>query len=139
MENDAIRCSGSNTLVDIWIDGKMRGVCVSKEAIGAILGFDHLAGMSDKDRCEFVRTHLPLIVTAAKTRLAATDPAAAEVVIDASALPQAGRAEDRRKGQRRSTARRKTEKPADALPQRNRRRGERRKGDRRRSPEGAGS
>ena len=40
MENDSIRSVGSDTLVDIWIDGKMRSLSVSLEAIGAFLGFD---------------------------------------------------------------------------------------------------
>ena len=47
MENDSIRPSGTNTLVDIWIDGKLRGVCVSQQAIGAYQGFDQAAGMTE--------------------------------------------------------------------------------------------
>ena len=54
--------------------------------------------MSDKDRCEFVRTHLPLIIAGAKTRLQATDSGADAVTIDAGQLPRTdGRAGDRRK------------------------------------------
>ena len=67
MESDSIRASGSDTLVDIWIDGKLRAISISQEAIGAFLGFDRVEGMSDDDRCEFVRTHLPLVISAAKT------------------------------------------------------------------------
>ena len=48
MENDSIRSVGSDTLVDIWIDGKMRSLSVSLEAIGAFLGFDKAAGMSER-------------------------------------------------------------------------------------------
>ena len=48
MENDSIRSVGSDTLVDIWIDDKMRSLLVSPEAIGAFLGFDKAAGMSDR-------------------------------------------------------------------------------------------
>ena len=69
MENDSIRSVGSDTLVDIWIDGKMRSLSVSLEAIGAFLGFDKASSMSERDRCEFVRTHLPVVVAAAKQRL----------------------------------------------------------------------
>ena len=69
MENDLIRASGTNTLVDIWIEGKMRSLCVSQQAIGAHLGFNEAKGLSDRDRCEFVRANLALIVTAAQGRL----------------------------------------------------------------------
>ena len=37
MENDSIRSVGSDTLVDIWIDGKMRSLSVSLEAIGGMV------------------------------------------------------------------------------------------------------
>jgi hypothetical protein len=140
MENDAIRSSGTNTLVDIWVDGKLRGVCVSQEAIGAHIGFDRAATMSEDDRREFVRTHLSLVVTAATARLAATDPSAEVVVIDAGQLPRKdGNAGDRRKGERRKRERRKVERPKADLPLGERRRGERRKGERRRSSDRADS
>ena len=61
MENDSIRSSGTDTLIDLWIDGKIRSICVTQEAIGAFLGFENATGMSDRDRCEFVRAHLPLV------------------------------------------------------------------------------
>ena len=131
MENDSIRASGNETLVDIWIDGKLRSICLSQEAIGAFLGFDRASGMSEDDRCEFVRTHLPLVVTAAKTKLAA-DPAADEVVIDAGHLPRSdGRAGERRTAERRKTERRKADRPSAVPPAGDRRRADRRKGDRR--------
>ena len=134
MENDSIRPNGTNTLVDIWIDGKLRAITVSQEAIGGFLGFDRMAGMSDDDRCEFVRTHLPLVVTAAKARLRDTDPTAGAVVIDAGELPRAdGRPAERRKTERRKGDRRKDGKPGPEQPER--RRSDRRKGQRRtRSP-----
>jgi hypothetical protein len=132
MENDAIRASGSNTLVDIWIEGKLRAICVSHEAIGAFLGFERAAGMSDDDRCEFVRTHLPLVVTAAKARLD-QEPAADTVAIDVGQLPRSdGRGGDRRTDDRRVAERRKTVRPKGDQP--DRRRGDRRGGERRRSP-----
>jgi hypothetical protein len=68
MENDSIRASGNNTLVDIWIDGKLRGISIAREAIEAYVGFDRADGMTENDRCEFVRTHLPLVVKTAATR-----------------------------------------------------------------------
>jgi hypothetical protein len=133
MENDSIRTSGSNTLVDIWIDGKMRGICVSKEAIGGYLGFDRAAGMSGDDRCEFVRTHLPLVVTAAKSRLIDTNPDADMVIIDGGQLPRRdGQSGDRRKTERRKTERRKAASPKADGPER--RRSDRRQGQRRARP-----
>jgi hypothetical protein len=133
MENDSIRTSGGNTLVDIWIEGKMRGICVSKEAIGAYLGFDRAAGMSGDARCEFVRTHLPIVVNAAKARLVDTDPDADIVIIEGGQLPRRdGKSGDRRKSDRRKTERRKVALPKGDRPER--RRGNRRQGQRRAEP-----
>ena len=133
MENDSIRASGSNTLIDLWINGKLRGICISEEAIGAFVGFAQSVGMSDKGRCEFVRQHLSLVMAAAKAKLA-TDPSADAIIIDAGQLPRPdGRAGDRRQGDRRKAERRKsTRSPDPSHP--DRRRGDRRTAERRRSP-----
>jgi hypothetical protein len=131
MENDSIRASGSDTLVDIWINGKLRAICVTREAIDAFVGIARAGGMSDDDRCEFVRGHLPLVVTAVKTQLNNTSPAAEKVVIDAGQLHGS---EDRRKGERRKSDRRKIARPTETLPHGERRRSDRRKGQRRRPP-----
>jgi hypothetical protein len=133
MENDSIRASGTNTLVDIWIEGRVRSICVSQEAIGAFLGFDQAAGMREQDRCEFVRDHLPLVVTAAQARLREGDPTAATVMIDVGELPRPdGRSGDRRKGERRTEQRRKANRPKADHAERRRR--ERRQGERRSRP-----
>lgn len=133
MENDSIRPSGTNTLVDIWIDGRVRSICVSQDAIGAFLGFEHVAGMADQDRCEFVRDHLPLVVTAAQAQLSDADPNASTIIIDVGQLPRPdGRSGDRRKGQRRGEQRRKTDRPRGDQTERRRR--ERRQGERRTRP-----
>jgi len=134
MENDSIRASGTNTLIDLWINGNLRGICVSEEAIGAFVGFAQSANMSDKDRCEFVRKNLPLVMAAAKARLA-TDPSADALVIDAGQLPRPdGRGGDRRKEDRRKAERREGERPKADIPHPDRRRGDRRTAERRRSP-----
>jgi len=130
MENDSIRSVGSDTLVDIWIDGKMRSLSVSLEAIGAFLGFDKASSMSERDRCEFIRNHLPVVVAAAKQRLSETDRSAGEVVIDVGQIPRSDgksgdrRASDRRKGERRKVTLSRTGQPE-------RRKGDRRAGERR--------
>jgi hypothetical protein len=137
MENDSIRASGTDTLVDIWINGKLRAICVTKEAIDAVVGSSRATGMSDEDRCEFVRGRLPLVVTAAKTWLSETSPAADRVVIDVGQLGGTAPSSpggDRRKGDRRKTERRKGDRPKEDLPQGERRRGDRRRNERRRSP-----
>jgi len=130
MENDSIRSSGTNTLVELWIDGKLRGVCVSHQAIGAYLGFDQAQGMSEQDRCEFVRGHLPLVATAASAILRKANPTADSVVIDVDELPRPdGTSGNRRKEDRRKTDRRKLKVPRGSQPERrraNRRQGERR-------------
>jgi hypothetical protein len=130
MENDSIRSSGTNTLVELWIDGKLRGICVSQQAIGAYLGFDEARGMSEQDRCEFVRQHLPLVATAASEILREADPTANSVVIDVDELPRPdGLPGDRRKDDRRKTDRRKAKVPRGTQPER--RRASRRQGERR--------
>src|SRR5436190_14522948 len=116
MENDSIRASGSQTLVDIWIDGKLRAISVSQEAIGAFLGFERAAGMSEDDRCEFVRTQLPVVVAAAKARLN-EDPTAPTISLAAGHLPRPdGRVGDRRKTERRTDERRKSERAKGEAP-----------------------
>jgi hypothetical protein len=136
MENDSIRASGTDTLVDIWINGKLRAICITKEAIDAFVGSSRASGMSDDDRCEFVRGQLPLVVTAVKTRLSETGPAADRVVIDVGQLGAAPSTPgaDRRKGERRKTDRRKGDRPKEDLPHGERRRGDRRRSERRRTP-----
>ena len=100
MENDSIRASGSDTLVDIWIDGKIRAIRVLPEAIGAMVGYERMNEMSDSARCEFVRAQLSLVMSAARDALRA-DPTASE-------LPHP----DRRRGDRRASDRRsKSRKP----------------------------
>ena len=75
--------------------------------------------MSDDDRCEFVRTHLPQVVAAAQASLRG-NAGATTVVIGSGQL---GADADRRK----------SGKAAESLPHGERRRGQRRNGDRRRS------
>jgi hypothetical protein len=133
MENDSIRASGTDTLVDIWVNGKLRAISISKDAIAAFVGFER-ADMSDDERCEFVRTHLPQLVAAVKTRLAKLDPDVDSVTIDVGQLGGSSQ-QDRRKTERRKTDRRTASRPKEELPQGERRRGDRRKGDRR-SPKG---
>jgi hypothetical protein len=133
MENDSIRASGANILVDMWIEGRLRAICVTREAIGSCVGFDKAAAMPDDERCEFVRSRLGIIVTAAKAKLREGAPIADTVVIDAGDLPDSRgmRTGDRRKADRRKGDRRKTDRPRGGVPQGDRRRSDRRKTDRR--------
>ena len=129
MENDSIRASGNDTLIDIWVEGKLRAICVTREAIETYLGARAPVRMSEDDRCEFLRKHLPQVVAAAQTGLRGNE-AALTVVIDAGQLSAAG---DRRKGERRTSDRRKTSRAGEGLPHGERRRGQRRNGERRRT------
>ncbi len=140
MENDSVRSSGELTLVEMWIEGKLRGIAVSRQAIEAFLQLtpDRAAEMSDEDRREFVRTHLSLIATAAGERLRNTHPDADEVVIEAGQLGarEGARTGDRRRGERRKGDRRKVDQPTGLTGDRRqseRRRNDRRKSDRRSS------
>lgn len=132
MENDSIRSSGTNTLVDIWVDGKVRAICVSQAAIGAYLGFEEAEKLSERDRCDFVRNHLPLLVTAVRKRLGDGDVAAESLIIDVGDLPRPdGRSGDRRKTSRRKGERRTANRPTGSQP--DRRKGDRRQRERRSS------
>ena len=135
MENDSIRASGADTLVEVWIDGKLRGISVSREAIGNFLGFsdDRAAAMSEDERCEFVRTHLSLVLSAAKAWLRETNPGADSVSIDTGDLARLDNARggNRRKVERRKAERRKPRSPDAPSVLGDRRRRDRRKSDRR--------
>ena len=127
MESDSIRGSGNNTLVDVWVEGKLRAISVTREAIETFLGSKRPESMSEDDRCEFVRTHLPQVVAAVQTKLRG-NAGAGIIVIEGGQL---GASSDRRSGERRQSDRRKTN--SSALPHGERRRGQRRNGDRRRT------
>lgn len=137
MENDSIRASGGNTLVDVWIEGKLRGISVSRAAIEMFLGLPapRAEAMSEDDRCEFVRTHLALVLTAAKAQLREGNPAAETIAIEGGQLggESGGQFGDRRKGERRKTDRRKAKSPE--VPRTgDRRRTDRRTAERRKRP-----
>jgi len=129
MENDSIRASGNNTLVDVWVEGKLRAISVTREAIETFLGSKLPQNMSEDDRCEFVRTHLPQVVAAVQVKLRG-NAGAGMITIEAGQLGVAG---DRRSTERRTKDRRKPGATAQPPPQGERRRGQRRNGDRRRS------
>jgi len=118
MENDTVRSMGESTLVDVWINGRMRSICLSRGAIDSFLKLppDASAKMSDGERREFVRTHLAIVVAAAKERLSATSANAESVLIDTGQLgpekkekgfTERRRGGDRRKGDRRQSGRAK--------------------------------
>ncbi len=143
MENDSVRSSGDLTLVEMWIEGKLRGIAVSRQAIEGFLQLkpDSAAAMSDEDRREFVRTHLGLLATAAKDRLRQADSDAEEIVIDSGQLGarEPARTGDRRHTERRKGDRRKVDQPTGLIGDRRqgeRRSGDRRKGNRRTSDDG---
>ena len=129
MESDSIRASGNNTLIDIWIEGKLRAICVTREAIESFLGPKARAATSEDSRCEFVRGHLLQVVSVVKTKLS-SNPSAELIIIDSGELGGIG---EQRKSERRKGERRKVSRPAESLPNGERRRSERRK-DQRRKP-----
>ena len=130
MESDSIRASGSDTLIDLWVDGKLRSVCITRAAIETYLGPRAQLAMSEEERCEFVRSHMPLVIAAIKARLR-NEPDAQAVTIDGG---QFAGSTERRNTDRRKTERRKVVRPAKELPHGDRRRGDRRKSDRRKPP-----
>jgi hypothetical protein len=140
MENDTIRTSGGKTFVDVWIEGKVRGICVSRGAVEAYLGLSSERGaMSDEERCDFVRTHMALVMKAATQKLREMGMAAGDVVIEPGELGPSltGRGGDRRKMQRRKGERRKADRPDKVPPTGDRRKADRRKSERRSKPKEA--
>ena len=136
MENDTIRASGSNTLIDIWVDGKIRAICVTRAAIDTYLG-TKAGSATDAERCEFVRAHLPQITTAIRKKLRA-NPSAETVVVEGGELGGAERrTSDPAKSERRKGERRRVNVPVEDLPYGDRRRSDRRKSSRRKSPDSA--
>jgi hypothetical protein len=98
----------------MWIDGKLRAISVSREAIAAFLRLPATAAaaLTDHDRREFVRTHLALVMTAAADRLRETGADADSVTLDAGhprglGARDSGRGRDRPLGERRTGDRRK--------------------------------
>lgn len=79
MELDCIRTVGRNTCLSIWIEGKMRAVTVSPEAVSA---WSSRQAISDEDCIDYLRTHLHLVQGAARERLRRDDLTATEVFLD---------------------------------------------------------
>ena len=129
MDNDSIRSVGGNALVEIWIEGRLRSICVTGAAIQEALGLlpNQLPALSDNERCEFVQKHMASVVAAARNRLR-DDPDASTIVIDTGHLSRRGA---RRMGERRKTDRRKADR---GRPEGDRRIRQRRTTDRRRPP-----
>ena len=116
MENDSIRSSGENTLVTIWIEGKLRNISISRAAVESFLKLppDRAGTLTDDDCREFVRTHLGVVTAAARNQLLDTDPDAETVVIDGGRDRPRGRRANRRAaaaGDRRKGDRRKVNRP----------------------------
>ena len=132
MDNDSIRSVGATTLVDIWLEGKLRSICVTRAAIEDSLGAEKAAALSDDERCEFVRQHMAQVVKAARDWLGQGNAEAGNIVIDTGQLPRltGPKSTERRKGERRAADRRRVDV---GRPEGNRRQANRRKVERRRS------
>ena len=116
MESDSVRSSGEFTVVDMWVEGKLRCVSVSREAIEGYLRLppDRAAALTDEDRREFVRMNLGQIVAAAKAQLETIDPTADNIVIgnaQGAAAPSERSGDRRHGGDRRKGERRKVNQP----------------------------
>lgn len=72
--------SGPEHCVSVWIDGKMRAVTVSPNAVSAWLSSTH--PISEEDCIGYLRTHLHLVQHAAREKLRRSDMTATEVFLD---------------------------------------------------------
>jgi hypothetical protein len=126
MENDSIRSVGEFTLVELWIDGRLRNVAIGRDAVAAFLQLPpERAGELPDERCqEFVRTRMALVVTAAKAKLERGDGNPSSIVLMREHV--GSKLVERRKGDRRRSERRKPGGPSGLI-------GDRRQGDRRRT------
>ena len=112
MENDSVRTTGETTLVDMWIDGNLRSVAVTRASIESFLQLQpsDAGRLGEDERSEFVRTHLTLVHKAAVDQLRHSNAATDTLRIEAGQLGT-GRATsanaDRRTGDRRKGERRK--------------------------------
>ena len=88
MEIDVIRTSGDDTVVALWVAGRIRTVAVPRWAVAASLGLSGAAAtaMSDHDCREFVRKRLGAVAAAADDKLSGSDPDADWVTLDAALL-----------------------------------------------------
>jgi hypothetical protein len=115
MENDSIRSSGENTLVTIWIEGKLRNISITRGAIESLMKLPpNRAGTLTDDECrEYVRTHLGMVTAAARNQLLDNDPDADTIAIEGGqpGMQEGAPVGDRRKGDRRKGERRKVKKP----------------------------
>jgi hypothetical protein len=111
MENDSVRTTGDTTLVDMWINGKLRSVAVTRAAIEGCLQLPASESnrLSEDERSEFVRTHLTLVHKAAIERLGHSNASDDIVRIEAGQL-QTGRVTSAAAGERRIGDRRKGER-----------------------------
>ena len=87
MDRDFIHCRGGTTLVEVWIEGKLRDISVSRAAIETCAEWaGGTTPISDLACREFVRTNLGRVVAAATIWLRETNPKADSVALDAGQL-----------------------------------------------------
>lgn len=88
MDRDFIHCRGGTTLVEVWIEGKLRDISVSRAAIEtwAEWAGGGAAPISDLACREFVRANLRRVVAAATIWLQETNPQAESVSLGAGQL-----------------------------------------------------
>ena len=91
MENDVVRTSGEDAIVDLWLEGGFRAVTISGAAVKAYLNIapEEAASVTEIERREFVRTHLGLISRAALNHIR-KEPAANRIVIGPGELGRTG-------------------------------------------------
>src|SRR5947209_16049480 len=103
MERDSVRTSDDCTLVDLWIDGKLRAVVVPRDAIDSLdqLPLGRSAAMTEAECREFVRTHLAVVLKAATEGLRHGDRGADLIRLGAAEGTATAPMADRRRGERR--------------------------------------
>ena len=77
MTNEEVKPHGDATLVSIELDGMWRRITITREAIEEHLHLssEKAAAMTEHERCEFVRTHLPYVFAAVRRKIRGSETA----------------------------------------------------------------
>ena len=77
MTNEEVKPHGDATLVSIELDGMWRRITITRDAIEEHL---HLspkvaAAMTEEERCEFVRSHMPYVFATVRRKIRRSETA----------------------------------------------------------------
>lgn len=71
MTNEEVKAHGDATLVSIELEGIWRRITITREAIEEHLHLspEKAGAMTEAERCEFVRSHMPYVFAAVRRKI----------------------------------------------------------------------